>query len=67
MDAVQYMQPISGRFLAAATGTGVVEAFVYCPFELVKTRMQVLRGSQTGVTAWSTALGIYRDYGLFKV
>lgn len=27
--------------MAAAAGTGVLEAFIYCPFELVKTRMQV--------------------------
>lgn len=27
--------------MAAAAGTGILEAVIYCPFELVKTRMQV--------------------------
>lgn len=34
-------QPLSGRFMLAAAGTGVLEAIAYCPLELVKTRMQV--------------------------
>ncbi|CAM9369176.1 unnamed protein product [Laminaria digitata] len=60
-------QPLSGRFIAAAAGTGVLEAIAYCPLELVKTRMQVLRGSPPpGVTVWSTGLQIYRQFGLFK-
>eukprot|EP00752_Nemacystus_decipiens_P011218 g9968.t1 len=59
-------QPLSGRFLLAAMGTGVLEAIAYCPLELVKTRMQVLRGSPAGVTVWSTGLRIYRQHGLFK-
>ncbi|CAM9750070.1 unnamed protein product [Pylaiella littoralis] len=64
--AADSRQPLSGRFLLAAAGTGVLEAIAYCPLELVKTRMQVLRGSPTGVTVWSTGLQIYRQHGLFK-
>ncbi|CAM9410559.1 unnamed protein product [Ectocarpus fasciculatus] len=59
-------QPLSGRFMLAAMGTGVLEAIAYCPLELVKTRMQVLRGSPAGVTVWTTGVEIYRHHGLFK-
>ncbi|CAM9641201.1 unnamed protein product [Scytosiphon promiscuus] len=59
-------QPLSGRFLMAAVGTGVLEAIAYCPLELVKTRMQVLRVSPAGVTVWSTGLQVYRQHGLFR-
>jgi hypothetical protein len=30
------------RLVAAAAATGVVEAIVYCPLEVIKVRMQVL-------------------------
>ncbi|CBN77199.1 conserved unknown protein [Ectocarpus siliculosus] len=59
-------QPLSGRFMLAAMGTGVLEAIAYCPLELVKTRMQVLRGSPAGVTVWTTGAQIYRHHGIFK-
>ncbi|CAM9895354.1 unnamed protein product [Ectocarpus sp. 13 AM-2016] len=59
-------QPLSGRFMLAAMGTGVLEAIAYCPLELVKTRMQVLRGSPAGVTVWTTGVQIYRHHGIFK-
>lgn len=58
-------EPLTVPFLGAAAGTGVLEATVYCPLELVKTRMQVLSGSQK-VSAWSTAVQIYRRYGITK-
>ncbi|CAM9350505.1 unnamed protein product [Discosporangium mesarthrocarpum] len=58
-------QPTSVPFMAAAAATGVVEAVAYSPLELVKTRMQVMRGSRTNVTTWSTAQSIYHNQGLY--
>jgi hypothetical protein len=34
-------QPFGGAFVASAAITGVVEALVYTPVDLLKTRMQV--------------------------
>ena len=35
------LKPLTVPFMAAAVGTGVLEAYVYCPLEVIKTRMQV--------------------------
>ncbi|CAM9685621.1 unnamed protein product [Ascophyllum nodosum] len=59
-------KPLTVPFMAAAVGTGVLEAYVYCPLEVIKTRMQVARCSPGKVTVWSMGVQLYREHGPFK-
>lgn len=49
--------PTSAPFLIAAGCTGAVEALVYTPVDLVKTKCQVQYGREVKLTSWKVCEG----------
>ncbi len=60
-------QPLSGRFLLAAGFTGLAEALVFTPIDLVKTRCQVQYGRDVALTPWTVAKQLVREHGVVRV
>lgn len=56
-------------FVAAASGSGIVESFIYCPLELVKSRLQIQyhsAGAANADTPWSVVRDIRAQRGLVR-
>lgn len=60
-------RPLSGAFLLAAGCTGLAEAMVFTPIDLVKTRCQVQYGREAALSPWAVAKQLVREQGVVRV
>lgn len=57
-------KPFSLPMIAAGMGTGACEALIYCPLELVKTRMQIQYGRYAGKGVAEVAREVVAEKGV---
>mmetsp|Transcript_18532 Transcript_18532/g.70110 ORF Transcript_18532/g.70110 Transcript_18532/m.70110 type:complete len:307 (-) Transcript_18532:1380-2300(-) len=62
--AADSSEPLGIAFLCAALGTGVAEAVVYCPIDLVRTRVQANRAGVASGGSIPVTMQILREEGI---